>query len=76
MNHVASAACPQSAIAVLSGPTFAHEVGTPLNLVNGHLQLMEGQKDLPDRVRERLGVIQAHRRNSAVDSSAQLWLRR
>lgn len=39
--------------------TFAHEVGTPLNLVNGHLQLLEGQKDLPGRVRDRLGVIQA-----------------
>jgi len=39
--------------------TFAHEVGTPLNLVNGHLQLMDAQKDLPKKVRERLGVIQA-----------------
>lgn len=37
--------------------TFAHEVGTPLNLVTGHLQLLEAQKDLPDRTRERLGVI-------------------
>ncbi|GLH73096.1 hypothetical protein GETHLI_15980 [Geothrix limicola] len=37
--------------------TFAHEVGTPLNLVTGHLQLLEGQKDLPDKTRERLGVI-------------------
>jgi len=37
--------------------TFAHEVGTPLNLVAGHLQLLEGQKDLPDKARERLGVI-------------------
>ncbi|HJW72632.1 MAG TPA: ATP-binding protein [Geothrix sp.] len=39
--------------------TFAHEVGTPLNLVNGHLQLLEAQKDLPDKAKERLGVIQA-----------------
>lgn len=39
--------------------TFAHEVGTPLNLVHGHLQLMSGQTDLPDRLRERLGVVQA-----------------
>ncbi|WP_306590850.1 sensor histidine kinase [Geothrix sp. 21YS21S-4] len=38
--------------------TFAHEVGTPLNLVTGHLQLLDGQKDLPDKHRERLGVIQ------------------
>lgn len=39
--------------------TFAHEVGTPLNLVTGHLQLLEAQKDLPDKTRERLGVIGA-----------------
>ncbi len=38
---------------------FAHEVGTPLNLVTGHLQLIQGQGDLPDKARERLGVIQA-----------------
>jgi len=38
---------------------FAHEVGTPLNLVNSHLQLLHGQADLSDRTRERLGVIQA-----------------
>lgn len=30
MNHVASAASPDSAIAVLSGPTFAHEVAAGL----------------------------------------------
>jgi signal transduction histidine kinase len=39
--------------------TFAHEVGTPLNLVNGHLQLLAGQPELPERTRERLGVIHA-----------------
>jgi signal transduction histidine kinase len=39
--------------------TFAHEVGTPLNLVHGHLQLIQGQGDLPEKARERLGVIQA-----------------
>jgi signal transduction histidine kinase len=39
--------------------TFAHEVGTPLNLVTGHLQLLEAQTDLPDKSRERLGVIGA-----------------
>ena len=38
---------------------FAHEVGTPLNLVNGHLQLLTSQGDLSDKTRERLGVIQA-----------------
>ncbi len=39
--------------------TFAHEVGTPLNLVTGHLQLLEGQRDLPERTRDRLRTIQA-----------------
>lgn len=39
--------------------TFAHEVGTPLNLVAGHLQLLEAQKNLPEKTRERLGVIHA-----------------
>jgi len=39
--------------------TFAHEVGTPLNLVAGHLQLMETQKDLPAKTRDRLRVIHA-----------------
>ncbi len=38
---------------------FAHEVGTPLNLVNSHLQLLHVQVDLSDRTRERLAVIQA-----------------
>jgi signal transduction histidine kinase len=38
---------------------FAHEVGTPLNLVNSHLQLLESQSDLQDKTRERLGVIRA-----------------
>jgi signal transduction histidine kinase len=36
---------------------FAHEVGTPLNLVNSHLQLLQGQGDLNEKTRERLGVI-------------------
>lgn len=39
--------------------TFAHEVGTPLNLVAGHLQLLESQPGLPDKARERLQVIQS-----------------
>jgi len=38
---------------------FAHEVGTPLNLVNSHLQLMDGQEDLGEKAKERLGVIRA-----------------
>jgi signal transduction histidine kinase len=47
------------AIAGQLAATFAHEVGTPLNLVNGHLQLLQEQPDLPDRAKERLGLIQA-----------------
>ena len=39
--------------------TFAHEVGTPLNLMTGHLQLLDAQKDLPERARERLQVIRS-----------------
>ena len=39
--------------------TFAHEVGTPLNLVAGHLQLLESQQGLPDKARERLQVVQS-----------------
>ena len=39
--------------------TFAHEVGTPLNLVNSHLQLLQGQDGLSDKTRERLTVIHA-----------------
>ncbi len=39
--------------------TFAHEVGTPLNLVNSHLQLLQGQEDLTEKTRDRLGVIQS-----------------
>jgi len=38
---------------------FAHEVGTPLNLVNSHLQLIQSQQDLSERTRERVGVIHA-----------------
>ncbi|HWQ10969.1 MAG TPA: ATP-binding protein, partial [Holophaga sp.] len=37
---------------------FAHEVGTPLNLVNSHLQLLLAQNDLSERTRSRLGTIQ------------------
>jgi signal transduction histidine kinase len=38
---------------------FAHEVGTPLNLVNSHLQLLQGQSDVGEKSRERLAVIHA-----------------
>ena len=36
---------------------FAHEVGTPLNLVNGHLQLLIGEPNIDDRMRDRLSTI-------------------
>nr|WP_320133085.1 ATP-binding protein [uncultured Holophaga sp.] len=36
---------------------FAHEVGTPLNLVNAHLQLLQAQPEVGDRTRERIGLI-------------------
>lgn len=36
---------------------FAHEVGTPLNLVNSHLQLLLAQEQVADKTRERLGTI-------------------
>ncbi|HLO66111.1 MAG TPA: ATP-binding protein [Holophaga sp.] len=38
---------------------FAHEVGTPLNLVNSHLQLLEAQPGLEEKTLERVGVIRA-----------------
>jgi len=36
---------------------FAHEVGTPLNLVNSHLQLLIGEPNIDDRIRDRLSTI-------------------
>jgi signal transduction histidine kinase len=38
---------------------FAHEVGTPLNLVNGHLQLLISDPGTDGKIRDRLGTIQA-----------------
>ncbi|MDR1840846.1 MAG: HAMP domain-containing protein [Holophagales bacterium] len=38
---------------------FAHEVGTPLNLVNSHLQLLIGESAIDSQTRDRLGAIQA-----------------
>lgn len=39
---------------------FAHEVGTPLNLVNSHLQLLlQSQEELPEKARERMNTIHA-----------------
>jgi signal transduction histidine kinase len=39
--------------------TFAHEVGTPLNLVHGHLQMLQEQPGIPEKASERLGLIGA-----------------
>ncbi len=47
------------AVAGQLSATFAHEVGTPLNLVNGHLQILQSQSGLPDKATERLGLIQS-----------------
>jgi len=38
---------------------FAHEIGTPLNLVNGHLQLLMGEPATDSGTRGRLATIQA-----------------
>ncbi|HET8715247.1 MAG TPA: ATP-binding protein, partial [Holophagaceae bacterium] len=45
------------AVAGQLSATFAHEVGTPLNLVNGHLQILQSQPGLPEKAVERLGLI-------------------
>ncbi|HTL99063.1 MAG TPA: histidine kinase dimerization/phospho-acceptor domain-containing protein [Holophagaceae bacterium] len=47
------------AVAGQLSATFAHEVGTPLNLVNGHLQILQSQTGLPEKATERLGLIQS-----------------
>jgi signal transduction histidine kinase len=47
------------AVAGQLSATFAHEVGTPLNLVNGHLQILQSQAGLPEKATERLGLIQS-----------------
>ncbi len=47
------------AVAGQLSAAFAHEVGTPLNLVNGHLQILQTQGGLPEKTTERLGLIQS-----------------
>ena len=47
------------AVAGQLSAAFAHEVGTPLNLVNGHLQILQSQPGLPEKATERLGLIQS-----------------
>jgi signal transduction histidine kinase len=36
---------------------FAHEIGTPLNLVNSHLQLLISESSIDNRTRDRLSTI-------------------
>lgn len=38
---------------------FAHEVGTPLNLISGHVQLLHARLDADERARARLETISA-----------------
>ena len=38
---------------------FAHEVGTPLNLISGHVQLLSAQLGADERARTRLSTISA-----------------
>jgi two-component system NtrC family sensor kinase len=38
---------------------FAHEIGTPLNLVDGHLQLLLGEPSTDEGIREHLATIHA-----------------
>ena len=47
------------AVAGQLSAAFAHEVGTPLNLVNGHIQLLQAQGELPEKARDRLATIHA-----------------
>jgi signal transduction histidine kinase len=39
--------------------TFAHEVGTPLNLVSGHIQILQGEQEIGPQQKERLDTIMA-----------------
>lgn len=51
LHHVARAACPDSPIAVLSGPTFAHEVAAGLPTA---VTLAAADEALGERLRERI----------------------
>jgi glycerol-3-phosphate dehydrogenase (NAD(P)+) len=53
LNHVAREACPAAEIAVLSGPTFAHEVARGLPTA---VTLAAEDSALADALRERLAV--------------------
>jgi glycerol-3-phosphate dehydrogenase (NAD(P)+) len=51
LNHVANEACPAAQVAVLSGPTFAHEVAKGLPTA---VTLAAEDKDLAEQLRERI----------------------
>ena len=51
LHHVARDCCPNSQIAVLSGPTFAHEVAAGLPTA---VTLAAGESGLAERLRERI----------------------
>jgi len=38
---------------------FAHEVGTPLNLVSGHIQILQGETGIGSQQKERLDTVMA-----------------
>ncbi len=46
-----------AALGQLAG-TIAHELGNPLNAVNGHLQLLARRPELPEAAKSQVGVLQ------------------
>ena len=62
MADVAAQAAPAASIAVLSGPTFAHEVAAGLSDIEGQ-RLCAGRQR---RLRHQIDVLAAHRRENAV----------
>ena len=46
-----------AALGQLAG-TIAHELGNPLNALNGHLQLLARRPELPDPAKAQVGVLQ------------------
>lgn len=53
LHHVAAAVCPESPIAVISGPTFAHEVAAALPTA---VTLACEDWDIGEALRERIGL--------------------
>src|SRR3954468_21514465 len=46
-----------AALGQLAG-TIAHELGNPLNALNGHLQLLARRPELPEAAKDQVGVLQ------------------